>query len=76
MSQATISIPIDADIADAYAAVGAEQQRKIQLLLRLRLRDLTSSGARPLTEVMDEIGTRAEERGLTPELLAELLDGE
>jgi hypothetical protein len=58
------------------AAASAEDRRKLQLLLRLRLRELTGSPARPLKEIMDEIGRCAEARGLTPELLESLLSDE
>ena len=74
MGTVTISIQVDEEIAKAYAAVSPEEQRKIDLLLRLRLQDLTLSSQRSLKAVMDEIGQQAEARGLTPELLESLLD--
>lgn len=73
MTDATVTIPIDSDTASAYNAASAENQKKLQLLLRLRLRELTSMPARSLNEVMDEIGANAEARGLTPEILEQLL---
>ncbi len=76
MATATIALEVDADTAKAFAASSAEDQRKLQLLLRLRLRELTARPARPLKEVMDEIGQYAEARGLTPETLDSLLRDE
>ncbi|MCI0460954.1 MAG: hypothetical protein L0Z62_28745 [Gemmataceae bacterium] len=76
MTTATISLEVDADTARAFTAASAEDRRKLQLLLRLRLRELTSHPARPLKEVMDEIGQDAEARGLTPEILESLLRDE
>lgn len=76
MKTATITLPVDAATAEAYAAATAEQQRKIQLLLSLRLQELTLSEGRPLPAVMDEISDQAEARGLTPELLESLLHDE
>ena len=73
MARATIALEVDADTARAFAAASAEDQRKLQLLLSLRLRELTTRAARPLKEVMDEIGRDAEARGLTPEILESLL---
>ncbi len=73
MSTATISLEVDADSARAFATASAEERQKLQLLLSLRLRELTARSARPLKEVMDEIGQNAESRGLTPETLATLL---
>lgn len=76
MVTATISIEVDASAARAFSLASAEERRKLQFLLGLRLRELTSGSARPLKEIMDEIGARAEAQGLTPELLESLLDGE
>jgi hypothetical protein len=48
----------------------------VELLLGLRLRELTQPFARPLREIMDEIGAEAEAKGLTPEILESLLHDE
>jgi hypothetical protein len=76
MGTDTISIEVDADAARAFREAPAEEQRKLQLLLSLRLRELTSGPVRPLKEIMDEIGREAESRGLTPEILESLLHEE
>jgi hypothetical protein len=76
MATATITLEIDAESARAFAAASTEDRRKLQLLLSLRLRELTARPARPLREVMDEIGRYAEARGLTPEILESLLRDE
>lgn len=73
MATATITIQVDAEAAKAFTEASPEEQRKIQLLLSLRLQDLTAAQGKPLKTVMDEIGTRAEARGLTPEILESLL---
>jgi hypothetical protein len=73
MAYTTISLEVDADVARAYAAAPPEDRRKLQLLLGLRLRELTTQQARPLKEVMDDIGRQAEAQGLTPEILESLL---
>ncbi|MBI1917759.1 MAG: hypothetical protein HYS12_23950 [Planctomycetes bacterium] len=76
MATATITLEVDADTARAFSEASAEEQRKLQLLLSLRLRELTARPARPLKEIMDEIGRHAESRGLTPEILDSLLRDE
>jgi hypothetical protein len=73
MATATIALEVDADTARAFSAAPAEERRKMQLLLSLRLRELTARPARPLKEVMDEIGRHAESQGLTPEVMESLL---
>jgi hypothetical protein len=69
----TISVPVDVETAKAYAAVSPQEQKKIQLLLGLRLRDLARKQAKPLAELMDEISEKARQRGLTAEILESLL---
>ena len=76
MARTTITIQVDAEAAKAFATASPEEQRKIQLLLSLRLQDLTASQGKSLKTVMDEIGARAETRGLTPEILESLLRDE
>jgi len=76
MATATISIEVDADSARVYSEASAQERQKLELLLGLRLRELTAGSTRPLKDIMDEIGARAEARGLTPELLESLLHGE
>lgn len=76
MQTTAISIEVDAAAAKAFREAPAEEQRKLQLLLSLRLRELTSAPSRPLKEIMDEIGARAEAWGLTPEILESLLHGD
>ena len=70
---ATISLHVDHDTARAFSAAPPEERRKLELLLSLRLRELIDQPARPLSEIMDEIGRQAEAKGMTPELLDSLL---
>jgi hypothetical protein len=76
MATAALTIEVSEEAARAYARVSPEDQRKIQLLLDLRLRDLTVSPPpqRSLQAVMDEIGKNAAARGLTPAILESLLN--
>jgi hypothetical protein len=76
MATATLTIEVSEESARAFAQVSAEDQRKIQLLLDLRLRDLTISPLprKSLQTVMDEIGKNAAARGLTPAVLESLLN--
>jgi hypothetical protein len=76
MGTATISIEVDGEAARAFSAATGEERRKLQLLLSLRLRELTQTPARPLAQIMDEIGAVAEAAGLTPERLDQLLEDE
>lgn len=73
MSTESISISVDADAARTFCAASPEERRRMEILLSLRLRELTSKDARSLKEIMDEIGAQAEAKGLTPEILESML---
>ena len=70
---ANITIEVDEAAARAYAEASPDEKQKLQLLLSLRLQELTSTEGKSLQTVMDEIGRAAEARGLTPEVLEILL---
>ena len=76
MATAALTIQVSEEAARAFTQVSPEDQRKIQLLLDLRLRDLTISPPprKSLQTVMDEIGKYAAARGLTPAGLESLLN--
>ena len=64
MSTENISITVDADAARSFFEASPEERRKMEILLGLRLRELTSTDARSLKEIMDEIGAQAEAKGI------------
>lgn len=76
MISAIIPIPVDEATAVAYSQASAEEQKKIQILLRLRVSELFDRADTSLQQIMDKIGAEAEARGLTPEILEDLLRGE
>ena len=75
MATASLTIQVSEEAAKAFASVSPEEQRKIQLLLDLRLRDLTASPLpkKSLQTVMDDIGRNAAACGLTAAELELLL---
>jgi hypothetical protein len=75
MPTETISIPLDPQTARAYGAARAEEKLKMQALVGLWLRELTSNELPSLEQVLDEAGRKAQSRGLTPEVLDSLLKG-
>ena len=52
-----------------------EQKRKMQALLSLWLRELAAGEYPSLQQVLDDVGRKAKDRGLTPEMLDSLLKG-
>jgi hypothetical protein len=76
MDTETIFVEVDADTARAFSSAPAPDRRKLELLLGLRLRELTVNPPRPLQQVMDDMSRQAESRGLTSEILQSLLNDE
>ena len=76
MATTNITIEVDEAAARAFADASPIDKRKLQLLLGLRLQELTDPSGKTLQSVMDEISERAESRGLTPEILETLLRDE
>ena len=74
MTDTMITIPLDEPTAAAYNTASAEDQRKIQLLFRVLLREFTAPSNLSLRELMDDIGAKAETQGLTPAILEQLLN--
>lgn len=73
METATISIAVDADTAQGFSRATPAERRKLELLLGVRLRELTVGQVRPLSQIMDEIGAEAAAQGLTPATVESLL---
>lgn len=72
METKTITIRVNAEVAQIFEAASEEQRRKFEALLSLKLTDITRR-KRPLEEVMSEISQNAQSRGLTPEILNSIL---
>ena len=73
MQAEEITIRVDPEAARAYRAASEEERRKLDLLLSLRLHDaLRPSGS--LKELMRDISHKAQERGMTAEILQSILN--
>lgn len=75
MQTRTISIRVSDEAARTYEAATEEERRKLDALLSIQLAQSAHPG-RSLEEVMSKMSRRAQERGLPPETLDEILDGE
>ena len=76
MATVPITIEVDEEVARLYAEASAQDRKKIQMLLNLRLIDYLNKPPRPLLEVIEEISAKAQARGLTPEILESILRDE
>ena len=73
MSTESITVEIDAALAQAYRDAPESDQSKLNLLLNLWLRDVLCRST-SLTALMDELSEKVERRGLTADNLSEMLD--
>ena len=71
MDTREVVIRVDAEAAKAYAAASAEEREKIDLLLSMRLRQVTRPLA-SLKQVMRETSDAAQRQGMTGERLSEM----
>jgi hypothetical protein len=72
----TVNIQLDSEAARVFKTAPPEEQKKIEVLLSLWLKEIAATEKLSLKEVMDDIGRTAQERGLTPEILESLLNEE
>ncbi|HLL56346.1 MAG TPA: hypothetical protein VK359_00325 [Rubrobacteraceae bacterium] len=72
MDTREITIKVNAEAAYGYAAAAAEEREKIDLLLSLRLSQVTGPSA-SLEQITRETSQAARARGLTESELDELL---
>jgi hypothetical protein len=75
MNSTSVSIPLDDEASQIYTSVSIEQQQKLQRFVNLLVREIESKPD-ALLALMDDISTKAEAQGLTPEILEDLLDEE
>lgn len=71
MTTETVTMNLSPEAAEVYKNASPEERRRLELLVSLQL--LVGRKARPLKVIMDEVGKQAMERGITPEILEELL---
>ncbi len=73
MTTESITIHVDPQLARLFKAAPAEQQRKVELLLNLRLLEAFDT-TETLEDLMRRMSRTAQARGLTPEILQDILN--
>ncbi len=67
----TITIQVDTEVAKAYREAETEQQQNVTKVCNLIIKDLLKPAS--FKEIVQQIREEASANGLTPEILAELL---
>lgn len=70
----TITIPVDLDTKWAFEQASEEERQELQVLVSLFFEERWVK--KNVVNVMQEIATHAQERGLTPDILDEILQDE
>ncbi len=73
MAMDTITIQVDPEAARVFNAAPPADQRKMGALLSLWLKDVTAAEPAALKQLMTDLSKKARGRGLTPEILENLL---
>jgi hypothetical protein len=73
METQEIKIRVSPQAADMYQSASEEERSKLDLLLSLKLREIGSS-SRSIHEIMREASEEAQARGLSEEVLREILN--
>lgn len=74
MATTAIQIELDDELARIYNEASPDEQRRAQFILSVFLRGMADDEPESLKSVMDRIGANAHARGLTPEILEDLLN--
>ncbi|CCQ59691.1 hypothetical protein [Crocosphaera watsonii] len=70
----TITIEVDKEVAKAYRESDLNKQEKVNTIIKLFFQP--EFAYKSLSEVMADIANKAEQRGLTPEILEDILNDE
>jgi hemoglobin-like flavoprotein len=72
----TITLQVESDIARLYNDAPQTDKEKLQALFETCLKQYAEADVDSLKATMDEISRKAQDRGLTPEILESLLADE
>ena len=73
METKVVQIRVSSEAAEAYQTADKAEQRKMNAMLSLKLSEI-GRAKRPLEVIMSEIGRKAQERGITAEILESILN--
>jgi len=71
-----ITLRIEADAARVFKSASQAERQKVEALISILLQEYANTRSSSLKRVMDEIGEKAQQRGLTPEILESILEGD
>lgn len=72
MKDHSITIPVDAEMAQIYNSLSKKDKQRYGLIVYLRLKEVVKE-SRSLDEIIEDLSFKAQKRGLTPEILHSIL---
>jgi hypothetical protein len=69
-----ITINVDKQTGNLYKTIPKENQEKVQLLFSFLLKEFIESDSNSLKKLMDDMSDEARAKGMTPEILEEILN--
>ena len=73
-----ITVSVDADVAAMYRSASEDDRLRLDMLIDLHLREAMAvrHSEKSLQDIMETISRNAQRRGLTPEILQDILAAE
>ena len=73
-----ITVSVDADVAAMYRSASEDGRLRLDMLIDLHLREAMAvrNSEKSLQDIMETISRNAQRRGLTPEILQDILAAE
>ncbi|MFI5384650.1 MAG: hypothetical protein ACHQ50_00870 [Fimbriimonadales bacterium] len=73
-NQETIAIPVSPEVAESYRAMSEARREFLRRLLGMRLEEAVKGTGDDFVRLMDKAAREAKRKGLTPEILQQILD--
>lgn len=76
MATEPITLKIGPEAARAFKAISSNDREKLEALMTVLLHQYANANSSSLKKVMDEIGEKAQRRGLTADILESILEAD
>lgn len=71
--KSTLTLQLDAEAVQVFENISDSEKEKLEMLVSCLFKDYQKSSIKTLKKTMDNISEKAQARGLTPEILEEIL---
>ncbi len=71
--KSTLTLQLDSEAVQVFENISDSDKEKLEMLVSCLFKDYQKSSIETLKKTMDDISEKAQARGLTPEILEEIL---